>query len=406
MINAPSLTQLGSWRLTAVVNVPVETWIGHAAAVLSGAWGAVTRRAHQSGSSRTAVYTHAQRVVQAGAREQAGGIRDDTLWHEHEPLKAENAARWQAWADAEALREAKQRACAGSGGAMGLRLSPRVTLFALVVPWGAVPSRAMRGRGVQAAAAPAGRLLVGLALACQGRVRGLGLDAIVRHRVPVLMAIAPHSLAWRAGQRGPDRRGERWRTVSANGPCLEHVIADGGQGRARGVRLGHEARCAQGEAAETVAGQAMTRGLDGFHTQRDRDRVVQRQGKHAERQLDTARQADAQVARDKRQGRDPRGVSGGAGRAWPKAERRFEQAVHAQEAVPPIAAALSWCDAQGRLACRQTAQAQLDAASQQLHGACWRKVKRLLRDERTRRHGDRRHAPLPAAVPAPVWRDA
>ena len=65
MINEPSLTQLGSWRLTAVLNVPVETWIGNAAAVLSGAWGAVTRRAQQSGYSRTAVYTHAQRVVQA-----------------------------------------------------------------------------------------------------------------------------------------------------------------------------------------------------------------------------------------------------------------------------------------------------------------------------------------------------
>src|SRR5262245_8682509 len=62
IINEPSLTQLGSWRLTAVVNVTVATWIGHAAAVLSGTWGAVTRRAHQSGSSRTTVYTHAQRV--------------------------------------------------------------------------------------------------------------------------------------------------------------------------------------------------------------------------------------------------------------------------------------------------------------------------------------------------------
>jgi hypothetical protein len=128
MINEPSLTQLGSWRLTAVLNVTVETWIGNAAAVLSGAWGAVTRRAQQSGSSRTAVYTHAQRVVQAVASEQAGGISYDTLWHENERLKAENEALWQAWADAEALSEAKQRAFAGSGCAMGLSLSQIVTL--------------------------------------------------------------------------------------------------------------------------------------------------------------------------------------------------------------------------------------------------------------------------------------
>jgi len=92
-----------------VVNVTVATWIGHAAAVLRGTWGAVTRRAQHSGDSRTAVYTHAQRVVQAVASEQAGGLSYDALWHENERLKAENAALWQAWAEAEELREAKQR---------------------------------------------------------------------------------------------------------------------------------------------------------------------------------------------------------------------------------------------------------------------------------------------------------
>jgi hypothetical protein len=111
-----------------VLKVPVETWIGHAAAVLSGAWGAVTRRAHHSGSSRTAVYMHAQRVVQAVASEQAGGLSYDARWQENERLKAENEALWQAWSAAEALREAKQRHFAGSGCALGLRLSQIVTL--------------------------------------------------------------------------------------------------------------------------------------------------------------------------------------------------------------------------------------------------------------------------------------
>ena len=110
MINAPRLTQLGSWRLTAVLNVTVATWIGNAAAVLSGTWGAVTRRAHHRGSRRTAVYTPARRVVQAVASDQAGGISYDALWHENEQRKAANAALWQAWSAAEALSEAKQRA--------------------------------------------------------------------------------------------------------------------------------------------------------------------------------------------------------------------------------------------------------------------------------------------------------
>jgi hypothetical protein len=386
MFNEPSLTQLGSWRLTAVLNVPVETWIGNAAAVLSGAWGAVTRRAHQSGYSRTAVYTHAQRVVQAGASEQAGGISYDALWQENERLKAENEALWQAWSEAEDLSEAKQRNVAGSGCAMGLRLSQIVTLLAIVLPWGAVPSRAMVGRWVQEAAAQAGRLLVVLDLACQIRVRVLCLDEIFLHREPVLMAIEPHSMAWMAGQRGPDRSGESWCDVITRWPCLEHVIADGGQGLERGVKLANAARGTQVEASETVAKQAMTMGLDVFHTHRELARVLQRQWKHAERQLETASQADVKVARDKRQGRDLRGVSGVAGRAWRQAERLFDQAVNAQEAVQQIAAALAWFDAKGQLSCRQTAQAQLDEASQQLQGDCWSKVKRLLSDERTLSH--------------------
>jgi hypothetical protein len=141
------------------------------------------------------------------------------------------------------------------------------------------------------------------------------------------------------GQRGPDRRGESWCDVITNWPCLEHIIADGGQGLERGVKLANAARGAQGEAAETVSSQALTMGLDVFHTQRELARVLQRQWKQAERQLETASQADAKVERYKRQGRDPRGVSGVAGRAWRKAERLFDQAGNAQEAVQQIAAA-------------------------------------------------------------------
>ena len=122
-----------------MLNVTIATWIGNAAAVLSGPWGAVTRRAQQSGYSRTTVYTHAQRVVQAVTSVQAGGLSYDALWHENERLKAENAALWQAWSDAEDLTEAKQRAFAGSGCAMGLSLSEIVTLLAIVLPLGAVP---------------------------------------------------------------------------------------------------------------------------------------------------------------------------------------------------------------------------------------------------------------------------
>jgi hypothetical protein len=172
------------------------------------------------------------------------------------------------------------------------------------------------------------------------------------------------------------------------------------------VKLANAARGVQGQASTPVASPAMTMGLDVFHTQRELERVLQRQWKHAERQLEAASQADAQVARSKRRGRDLRGDAGAAGRAWRKAEALFDQAVSAQKAVQQIAAALSWCDARGRLYCRQTAQAQLDEASPQLQGHCWSKVKRLLSDARTFSHLERLAAPLTVVVSDPILRDA
>ena len=111
-----------------MLTLAVEQAIGNAAAVLSGVWGAVTRRAEQSGYSRTTIYTHAERVVQAVAGEQASGMSHETLWEENERLRAENEALWQAWSEAEGLSEVKQRELASAGSAMGLSLTQIVIL--------------------------------------------------------------------------------------------------------------------------------------------------------------------------------------------------------------------------------------------------------------------------------------
>ena len=117
---------------------------------------------------------------------------------------------------------------------MGLSLSQIVSLLAIVLLRGVVPSRAMIGRWVQAAAAQAGRLLVVLDLAYQARVRVLCLDEIFLHREPVLMAIEPHSMAWMAGQWGPDRRGESCARCSPTGRAWSTSSPMG----ARGLRVG------------------------------------------------------------------------------------------------------------------------------------------------------------------------
>jgi hypothetical protein len=388
-----------------MLTLPVEEWIGNAAAVVSGSWGAVTRRAEQSGYSRTAIYQHAEGVVQAVASEQASGIRYEELWAENERLKAENEALWQAWSETEDLSESKQRELASAGSAMGLSLTQMVILLAIVLPSRLVPSRATVGRWVQQSAQQSRGILEVLDRACQRWVLVLCLDEIFFHREPILMGVEPLSLAGLAGQRGPDRSGKSWCEVIEAWPTLEHVIADGGQGLERGVKLANEAR-SQAQELESDAPATITMGLDVFHTERDLERVLQRLWNRVERQIEAAVKADAKLEQAKRRGQDPRGVAGHAGRAWRKAERLFDEAVQVQEAVEQIKEALGWFDAFGHLYGRERAQAQLDEASQKLQGESWSKAKRMLKDARTLSHLDRLHEQLRLAVPEPMLREA
>jgi hypothetical protein len=389
-----------------MLTLAVETWIGNAAAVLSGTWGAVSRRAHQSGYSRTTLYHHAQRVVQAVFHEQASGISYETLWEDNERLRAENAALWQAWSDAEELSAATQREFAAASCAMGLSLTQIVTLLAIVVPSGAVPSRATVGRWVQQVGEQASWLLAVLDRACQVWVLRLCLDEIFFHREPILMAVEPASMAWVAGQRGPDRTGESWRDIIKTWPYLEHVLADGGKGLERGVKLANGTKPAQGQHQDATSRPLITMSLDVFHTQRELERVLHRQWTQAERQLEAASEAEAKVDQYKQRGRDAREVAAQPWRAWRKAERLFDEAVQADSAVEQIKAALSWWGPDGTLWTRARAQEQLRQASEHLPGPQWDKVRRVLRDERTLRHLDRLHEQLTEAVSQPLVREA
>src|SRR5919108_1917750 len=388
-----------------MLTVPVEEWIGNATAVLSGVWGAVTRRSEHSGYSRTAIYQHAERVVQAVANEQAGGMSYEELWAENERLKAENEALWQVWSEVEELSECKQRELASAGSAMGLSLSQLVILLAIVLPHRLVPSRATVGRWIQQSAQQSRGILEVLDRACQGLVLVLCLDEIFLHRDPILMGVEPTSWAWLAGQRSPDRSGESWGEVMKPWPNLEHVIADGGQGLERGVKLANEAR-RQAQEPEAEPPAPITMGLDVFHTQREVERVLQRLWNRVECQIEAAVKADAKREQAKRRGHDPRGVAGHAGRAWRQAERLFDEAVQAQEAVEQIKEALGWFDASGHLYAREPAQAQLHEAMQRLQGDGWKKAKRMLSDARTLSHVDRLHEQLRAAIAEPMLRDA
>src|SRR6266481_4734476 len=125
---------------------PVVTWIGNAAAVLGGRWGAVSQRAQEVGCSREAIYQQSRRVEQVVAREQTGGPSYDELWEENQRWRNENEALWVAW-------------------------------------------RATVGRWVAQASKRAGGILAVLDWACEVGVLILCLDEIFFHHDPVLVAV-------------------------------------------------------------------------------------------------------------------------------------------------------------------------------------------------------------------------
>jgi hypothetical protein len=234
-------------------SLAINIWIGNAAAVLCGRWGAVAQRAREVGYSRTAIYHHAQRVTQAVATEQEGGLSAAALRAENARLRAENEALWEAWVTTEPLPESKQQEFAATGSAMGLSLGQILLLLAIILPKGSPPSRATVGRWVAQASRQAGGLLAVLDQYCQRLVLVLCLDEIFFHRAPILMAVEPHSMTWVAGQRGPDRSGESWGQVLAHWPWVTRVVTDAGKGLERGVKLAREARRTTAEGQENAA---------------------------------------------------------------------------------------------------------------------------------------------------------
>ena len=150
------------------------------------------------------------------------------------------------------------------------------TLLAIFLPVGRAPSRATVGRWVAQASHQARGLLAVCDRLCQRFVLILCLDEIFFHREPILLAVELYSMAWMAGQRGPDRSGDSWCALLATWPCLERVVADAGKGRERGVKLAHAARAPEAEGQEAAAGLPSEMGLDVVHTQHELQRVLHR----------------------------------------------------------------------------------------------------------------------------------
>ena len=262
-------------RLTITYSFPVVTWIGNAAAVLSGRWGAVSRRAQDVGCSREAMYQQARRVEQAVVAERAGNPRREELLAENQRLREDNRLLWELLDEAENLTQATQQQFAATAWAMGGSLGQIVTLLAILLPACRVPSRATVGRWVEQAGVRAGGILAVLDRVCQVWVVRLCLDEIFFHREPVLVAVEPYSMAWVAGQRGPDRTGDTWCALLQKWPGVQRIVCDAETGLARGVKFLHEARATTTDLGHSPVKPVQV-GLDVFHTEREMQRVVSR----------------------------------------------------------------------------------------------------------------------------------
>ena len=61
-----------------MARLPIVSWIENAAAVLTGAWGAVSRQAEDAGCSRQTAYDHADKVEAAVRRANSSSGKCDS----------------------------------------------------------------------------------------------------------------------------------------------------------------------------------------------------------------------------------------------------------------------------------------------------------------------------------------
>jgi hypothetical protein len=386
--------------------LPVLTWLRNAFAVLCGRHGDVAHHTQQAGCSRQVAYHHADKVHQAIADAQLPGASREQLLEDNRRLRHENQQLWD-WLDQTIdCPEDQLRHFATQANALGLSLCQTLALLTILLPPHRRPSRATLGRWVQHAAKQARRTLQVLDHACRALVVCLCLDEIFFRRQPVLMAVEPASMAWVVGQRADDRSGETWAKALAAWPDVEEVAADGGSGIERGLDLATAARQAAATTTATTAKPLHAR-LDVFHIRRDGARALRVEWGRAEALWQKAEQVERAQVRYARSLGDERHFNKSVpAKAWAAATAALEEVCQKERAWGRAVAALQVFTADGRLNDRAQAEAELRAASAELTGTLWAKVRRQLSDRRALTFLDRLHEDLSQAEPCPERRMA
>jgi len=124
-----------------MARLPIVSWIGNAAAVLVGGWGAVSRQAQAVGCSRQTAYDHAEKVEAAVRDATSGGSSREQLQQQLRQQAERIAALEKRLDDATEFPQPEQRRFAATATAMGLSYGQARELLEIVVKKNAPAAR-------------------------------------------------------------------------------------------------------------------------------------------------------------------------------------------------------------------------------------------------------------------------
>lgn len=132
-------------EVTKMPRLPIVSWIGNAAAVLTGGRGAVSRQTQAAGCSRQAAYDHAEKV-EAAVRDAAGGGPSREQLQQLLRQQADRMATLEKrLEEATVFPEKEQQRFAATATAMGLSYTQARELLQIVVKKNVPAGRKSRG---------------------------------------------------------------------------------------------------------------------------------------------------------------------------------------------------------------------------------------------------------------------
>jgi hypothetical protein len=377
--------------------LPSPLRIANTAAVLDGPYGAVTRQATLSHTSRQALYRDAPKVLQAvdgsDYRQRLQNLQDD-----NDRLRADRD-RLQRQLQQAVILDPDHLACyAASAQAEGVSLPVAHRLLRPLLPQ-RPPSVARLGRWAHAAAQRSAALLPLLDAVARPRVAQAAADEIFFGRRPCLMLVEQQSLCWLTGRLADNRDGGTWAEEFRRLPNLQQLTRDGGTGLAKGLALVNQERQAQEKGA--IADQE-----DHFHTLREGRRALRQLQQRVCRAIDDAAVARTREQQKARRTGSRQGMATVTARAVHRAVAAVEAGAAAEIAWASLTDSLRLFTPTGELNTRARAEQIIAAALPVLAGPEWAKTKRALTRRQLLTFLDHTHDQLAALPLSPAVRDA